>query len=39
MMAEAILNGLAKGHAEIIRDTRPANQRQTKASAGRYTRR
>jgi hypothetical protein len=39
MMAEAILNGLAKGHAEILRDARPANQRQTKASAGRYSRR
>jgi hypothetical protein len=36
MLAEAMLNGLLKGHAEVIRDHRPANQRQRKATAGRY---
>ena len=38
MLAEAMLNGLLKGHAEVIREYRPAHQRQTKARAGRYTR-
>ena len=36
MLAEAMLNGLLKGHSEIIREHRPANQRQRKASAGKY---
>jgi phage terminase large subunit len=36
MLAEAMLNGLLKGHSEVIRETRPSHQRQRKASAGRY---
>ncbi len=39
MLAEATLNGMLKGHAEVIRETRPDHHRQKKASAGRYTRR
>ena len=39
IIAEAVLNGLAKGQSEILRDHRPAAQRQARASAGRYTRR
>jgi hypothetical protein len=39
MLGEAMLNSLLKGHAEIIREFRPATQRQTRASAGRYSRR
>lgn len=37
MLAEAMLNGLLKGHSEVIRAHRPASQRQRKASAGRYS--
>lgn len=36
MLAEAMLNNMLKGHAEVIRDTRPAHLRQKKASAGRW---
>lgn len=36
MLAESMLNGLLKGHAEVIREHRPASQRQRKASAGKY---
>jgi hypothetical protein len=39
MLGEAMLNSLLKGHAEIIREFRHATQRQTRASAGRYSRR
>lgn len=38
MLAEAILNGMAKGQAEVIREFRPAHARQKTASAGRYQR-
>ena len=38
MLGEAMLNGLLKGQAEVIRETRPDHMRQRKASAGRYTR-
>ncbi len=39
MMPEAILNGMLKGHAEVIRETRPGHGERKKASGGRYTRR
>jgi phage terminase large subunit len=35
MMAEAMLNGLLKGHSEVIRESRQSN-RPKKASAGKY---
>lgn len=38
MLAEAILNGLCKGTAEVIRETRPGHLRQKKATAGNYRR-
>ena len=38
MLAEAMLNGMLKGHAEVIREYRPHHQRQNRASAGRYGR-
>lgn len=36
MLAESMLNGLLRGHHEVIRENRPASQRQTKAKAGKY---
>lgn len=39
MFAEAILNNFLKGHSEVIRETRPSNQRQSTASSGSYKRR
>jgi hypothetical protein len=36
MLAEALLNALLPTHTEILRQLRPAQQRQRKASAGRY---
>jgi len=36
MMAEAMLNGLLKGHSEVIRDNRPSHLKPKKASAGKY---
>lgn len=38
MLAEAMLNGILKGHSEVIREHRPHHQRQKTASAGRYRR-
>lgn len=38
MMAEAMLNGMIKGAGQVIREYRPSHQRQTRASAGRYSR-
>lgn len=38
MIAEAMMAGLCKGHAEVIREHRPAAARQRTASAGRYKR-
>jgi hypothetical protein len=38
MLAEAMLNGLLKGHAEVIREFRPTQQRQRQARAGKYSR-
>lgn len=38
MLGEAMLNGMLKGHAEVIRETRPDHTRQRKARAGKYTR-
>lgn len=38
MLAEAMMNGMLKGHAEVIRETRAGHHRQKKASAGRYGR-
>jgi hypothetical protein len=38
MLAEAILNGMAKGHSDVVREFRPQGQRQKVASAGRYVR-
>jgi len=38
MMGEAMLAGMLKGHAEVIREFRPHHQRQKLASAGRYSR-
>lgn len=37
MLAEAMLNGMLKGHSEVIRGHKPTRQR--KASAGRYSQR
>lgn len=39
MMGEAMLNGLVKGQGEVIREHRPASQRQRVASSGGYKRR
>lgn len=39
MLAEAMLNGMLRGHSEVVRETRPERGRQKKASAGRYSRR
>lgn len=38
MLSEAMMAGLLKGHAEVIRQTRPDSKRQPKAKAGKYTR-
>jgi len=38
MLAEAMLNGMLRGHSEVIRETRPQGMRQTRAKAGRYSR-
>jgi hypothetical protein len=38
MLAEAMLNGLLKGHSEVIREHRPKHMRQTTAKAGNYRR-
>lgn len=38
MLAESMLNGLLKGHSEIIRQHKPESMRQRKASAGNYSR-
>lgn len=38
MLAEAMMNGLLKGHAEVIRHARGEQLRQKQASAGRYKR-
>lgn len=39
MLAEAMLNGMLRGHSEVIRETRPEGQRQRFARTGRYGRR
>lgn len=39
MMPEAMLNGMLKGHAEIIRDHRPNHRNPRRASAGKYSQR
>jgi len=39
MLAEAMLNGMLKGHSEVIREFRPGHQRQKNSSRGKYTRR
>ncbi len=39
MLAEAMLNGMLKGHSEVIREFRPKHMRQKTSSRGRYTRR
>lgn len=36
MLAEAMLNGMLRGHSEVIRQTRPQGMRQTKAKCGSY---
>ena len=38
MLAEGFLNGILKGHAEVIREYRPQHMRQPKARAGNYSR-
>jgi hypothetical protein len=38
MLAEAMLNGLLKGQAEVVREFRPGHARQKTASAGSYKR-
>jgi hypothetical protein len=38
MLAEAVLNGMLKGYAEVIRETRPAHLKQRVARSGGYKR-
>lgn len=36
MLAEALLNNMLRGHASVLRDTRPPQAKQRKATAGRW---